>query len=91
MSQVVFIIPAYQPSDQLLGLVRQLRSVTPNPIVIVNDGSSSDRNAVFEGAKALSNVTILQHATNLGKGAALKTAFNHSLVQYPEGPRPKVS
>ena len=84
MSQVVFIIPAYQPSDQLLGLVRQLRSVTPNPIVIVNDGSSSDRNAVFEGAKALSNVTILQHATNLGKGAALKTAFNHSLVQYPE-------
>ena len=33
---------------------------------------------------AFPNVQLLRHAVNLGKGAALKTAFNHVLCTYPE-------
>lgn len=84
MPTLVFIIPAYQPSAQLVVLVEQLRSLSKHPILVVNDGSKPGLNSIFDTLKKISGVTVLQHATNLGKGAALKFGFNDSLVRYPE-------
>jgi putative flippase GtrA len=46
-------------------------------IVVVDDGSREDCQEVFDQVAAFSQVTLLRHAVNLGKGAALKFGFNH--------------
>ncbi len=86
--QIVLLIPAYQPQEILLNLVEQLLSLDTQEIitqfVIVNDGSHYAHNALFEQLAILPKVTVLHHAVNLGKGAALKTGFNYILLNFPE-------
>src|SRR5258708_5663905 len=81
------LIPAYQPNSALIELVEALRrqeSARWAGIVVVNDGSGADYNAVFEAVSQLPSVTVLRHAINLGKGAALKTGLNYILYKHPE-------
>jgi len=77
--RAAIVIPAYQPTEQLAELAADL-SADRRDIVIVNDGSSPECEAVFASVAALPHVTVLAHAVNLGKGQALKTAFNHVLL-----------
>jgi putative flippase GtrA len=81
---IVIAIPAYQPDRNFVGLLRDLREHTDAPIVVVDDGSRQECWDVFEEAGMLDGVTVLRHAVNLGKGAALKTAFNYALCQWPD-------
>ncbi len=71
---MTIIIPAYEPDEALVRLLTQLQSQTRAQILVVNDGSSDACRPVFEQAQAL-GCTVLSHAVNRGKGAALKTAF----------------
>jgi glycosyltransferase involved in cell wall biosynthesis len=74
MKNSVLVIPAYEPSDTLCGIVSALSS--DYLIIIVDDGSKSQYSAqVFSKLEHENNVTILRHLNNKGKGAALKTAF----------------
>ena len=50
---------------------------------MVDDGSGNEYRNLFEQAKQLGAI-VLTHAVNLGKGRALKTAFNEVLNRYPE-------
>jgi putative flippase GtrA len=77
--RAVIIIPAYQPTETLAELAADL-SGDRRDIVIVNDGSSPECEAIFTRVAAVPHVTVLTHAVNLGKGQALKTAFNHVLI-----------
>ena len=84
-SAIVLIIPAYEPNHALVELVQQVRNENDHgggqlPIVVVDDGSSAGTREIFQAVEAVAGVTVLRHAVNLGKGAALKTAFNHALV-----------
>lgn len=84
--KAVILIPAYQPKETLLALVQQLlkqdiQQVIEH-IIIVNDGS--DANPLFAQLSEFPKVSVLSHAINLGKGAALKTGFNHILLQFPK-------
>src|SRR5215204_6675287 len=81
--RLAVVIPAYRPSAGLIDLVRQLNGKALPAIVIVDDGSGPEYRDVFEQASAFPNVQLLRHAVNLGKGAALKTAFNHVLCTLP--------
>jgi glycosyltransferase involved in cell wall biosynthesis len=92
---IAFVIPSYEPNGRLLetvnGLNRLLETGTNFPsgeatplIVIVNDGSAAEYDAVFEAVAALPNCTLLCHAANLGKGRALKTAINHCLTKFTD-------
>jgi putative flippase GtrA len=81
---IVIAIPAYQPERTMLELLRDLRGHTDSPIVVVDDGSRQECWGVFEEAGLMEGVTVLRHAVNLGKGAALKTAFNHALCEWPD-------
>lgn len=78
----VIVIPAYQPQTQLLSLVEAIRSVTESPVAVINDGSNREYDQLFSKIAALENVSVLRHAVNLGKGAALKTAFNFVLNKW---------
>ena len=67
------IIPTLNPTDKLLTLVDELTNNGFNEIIVVNDGSGEEYNNIFE--KLPKSVKLLNHETNLGKGAALKTAI----------------
>lgn len=80
---MTIIIPAYKPDDKLIGLLSDLRQITSARILVVNDGSGAEYDAVFRKAKELCHL-ILNHEVNRGKGAALKTAFSYLLEEGRE-------
>src|SRR6185436_3769218 len=79
----VLVIPAYKPSPGLADLLGALSAEDFPAIVVVDDGSGPEFQSTFDRAAAFPNVQLLRHAVNLGKGAALKTAFNHVLCAMP--------
>jgi putative flippase GtrA len=81
---IVFLIPSYQPTDLLPGLLEELRRVNSAPIVVVNDGSGTGYALLFDRIRQMPGVTVLTNAVNLGKGAALKHGMNHILVHHPD-------
>jgi glycosyltransferase involved in cell wall biosynthesis/SAM-dependent methyltransferase len=78
----VIVIPAYEPTPALVDLVADLNS-DGRTIVVIDDGSSAGCRETFARVAALSHVVLLSHAVNLGKGQALKTAFNYVLLHTP--------
>ena len=64
------LIPAYNESEHIGDLIRRLRGMNFEPIVI--DDGSSDNTA--ETARK-SGAKVMRHEKNMGKGAALKTGF----------------
>ncbi len=76
--KIVAMIPAYNPTEQLIDLVRDLSNSDFYSIIVVNDGSCNDCRKIFLDveAKAISKVTILHHAINLGKGAVMRRIYN---------------
>lgn len=77
------IIPAYQPGPELEPLVKALLSDGQTNVILVDDGSSPGRAAVFSALRGLPRVHLLKHPVNLGKGQALKTAFAYFLNKFP--------
>lgn len=70
------LIPAYEPDQRLLQLIRQLKLKSLNDILIVDDGSGDAYRPIFDLAEA-EGCKVLRHPTNLGKGRALKTGFRY--------------
>jgi glycosyltransferase involved in cell wall biosynthesis/trans-aconitate methyltransferase len=81
-ARATIVIPAYEPTPALADLVADLSS-DGRPIIVVDDGSSEAAQDVLARVAAERGVSILRHAVNLGKGQALKTAFNHVLLHEP--------
>lgn len=81
---VVLLIPALNPDEQLIRLIEDLVPVWNHPIVVVDDGSAEKaRKEIFPAAVAM-GCDIVTHHVNLGKGRALKDGFNYILNTYPE-------
>ncbi len=79
---MIVLIPAYQPDEQLLKLVNRFISETDFTIVVVNDGSAPEKDAVF--AQLPHAVTLLKHEVNQGKGRAMKTGMTYIQEHFPE-------
>ena len=78
-SYPTILIPAYQPNDNLVTLIKSLReSQSKQRIIVVDDGSDLDKQNIFSKIQAF-NIELLRHAKNKGKGQALKTGFQHWL------------
>ncbi len=82
--ELIVLIPAYRPGALLVQLVRDLLSRGVSAVVVVDDGSPSDCTPVFNQLGIMPDVKVLRHAVNLGKGAALKTALNFALCEFPD-------
>jgi glycosyltransferase involved in cell wall biosynthesis len=78
----VGVIPAYNPPPAFVGVIDQIISKVDWPIVVVDDGTRPDLRPLFETLERSSRVTLIRHAVNRGKGAALKSALNHALVAF---------
>jgi len=78
------LIPAYRPTATLADLVKTLRSVDWQMIVVVDDGSGAECESIFREVAGLPRVEVVRHAVNLGKGAALKSGINLALCRFPD-------
>ncbi|HEX3020984.1 MAG TPA: bifunctional glycosyltransferase family 2/GtrA family protein [Lachnospiraceae bacterium] len=79
-NQFIVVIPAYDPDECLINLIKEIRSRTQFNILIVNDGSSHDTSRIFETAKEYA--MVLTHERNMGKGQAIKTALKSIQENY---------
>ena len=72
---VSVVIPAYNEEKTVAENVRIIKKVDYiDEVLVVNDGSTD--NTVQEALSA--DAKVLNHKTNLGKGAAIKTGFKNS-------------
>lgn len=84
MEDVVIVIPSLEPDKKLHTLLETIRAEQPItiPIVIVDDGSGSSFDNIFQIAKDKFNCIVIKHKQNFGKGRALKTAMNYVLEHF---------
>jgi glycosyltransferase involved in cell wall biosynthesis len=82
--KVTALIPAYNPSKELLSLVKELSGSDFSAIVVVNDGCNRECDSIFAEVEKVDKVILLRHAVNLGKGAALKTGLNHAYCYFAD-------
>lgn len=73
------IIPSYEPDKSLIILCEELIKAGIKNVIVLDDGSGEEYRGIFDTIQKKYNYTILRHAVNLGKGRALKEAFNYAL------------
>ncbi len=78
--KIIALIPAYEPEENMLDLLENIKKDTDMDIVVVNDGSSDACKDIFSKAKEFAKV--LEHEVNKGKGRALKTGLNYINDNY---------
>lgn len=78
------LIPAFNPSEHLIEIVRGLERAAQRQIVVVDDGSSGESAPIFEQIVRVGGVVLLRHPRNMGKGQAIKTGLNHLLATGPD-------
>ena len=78
--KTLIVIPALNPPEELIDYVERLRASGLEDILIVDDGSSKKFKHIFVELKGKYDCQLLTHAKNLGKGRALKNAFNYFLT-----------
>ncbi|MCC6137777.1 MAG: DUF2062 domain-containing protein [Bdellovibrionaceae bacterium] len=80
----VVVLPCYNNSQTIDAAVDDVLQKTMFPVLVVDDGSHAP---VLDSLKSQSvvaalqsgRVTVVRHSQNLGKGAALKTAFDWAI------------
>ncbi len=83
---VAVLIPALKPAHSLLEVIDALLlNDKVESLIIVNDGSPGEYDAIFEAAAKRDKTVVLRHAVNLGKGAALRAGMNHFLCHATHG------
>lgn len=78
-SKVFVIMPAYNEQAVIGDVVRAVRAIYPN-VVVVDDGSKDQTGA--EARKA--GAQVLRHLINRGAGAAMQTGMEYSLLRGAE-------
>lgn len=80
MSNIVIVIPTYNPTQLLLNTLTDLDSypeLRVLPKIIINDGSVYGSEYLKEAKKNNQPIQVIDHNENMGKGAAIKTAMRH--------------
>lgn len=77
----IIIIPALNPPEHLIAYVDELIRSGVSKLLIVDDGSSKEKQQIFHELGMRPECHILVHETNKGKGRALKDAFSYVLSQ----------
>lgn len=80
--EIPIIIPSLEPDERLLKIVKDIQDIGMKNIIVVNDGSGEAYENIYQKIAEQREVTVLKHYVNLGKGRALKTAFNYCLNTY---------
>jgi len=81
------VIPCYNEEKTLQNCVEQVLEIADASLsleIIIVDDCSSDRSLAIahDLARRHNNIKVLSHSLNQGKGAALRTGFQHALGDY---------
>lgn len=80
---MIVLIPAYQPDERLLALVRSVMEADAGlRVLVVDDGSGSAYRRIVGAARALGCI-VIGHLPNRGKGYALKAGFRYVAEHFP--------
>ena len=72
------VIPVYNEEETLAELVERVESIDlPKEIVLVDDGSTDGSLKILDELETRDGIRVFRHEQNQGKGAALRTGFNH--------------
>ena len=82
--KIAVVIPAYEPPMKFINYLSDLICGGADSVIVVNDGSSTKYQEVFDKAKDISGVTVLEYSENHGKGYALKHAFSYVRERFSE-------
>lgn len=83
--EAVVLIPAYNPTQALLYITKELLdSEALLAVVIVNDGSAHKYASLFNRLTKIKGVYLINHQFNRGKGAALKTGLKFIETSFPD-------
>ena len=81
MERLSIIIPAYNEEKTILNVIKKVKEVkigdVVKEIIVVDDCSRDNTKNILSKIKDKS-VKILYHKKNMGKGAAIRTALEHS-------------
>ena len=73
------VIPVYNELKWLREIVRRVQEVPiPKEIILVDDYSTDGTRAILQEMEAITNIRVIYHTRNQGKGAALRTGFQHA-------------
>lgn len=81
MRNGIVLIPSYEPDELLINTVNELLEAG-FPILLVNDGSSSEYDRIFDQVK--NKVKYLSYNVNRGKGFAMKYGYSHVKEYFPD-------
>jgi len=73
---MIIVIPAYEPDEKLVTLVKKLKNMCDFNILIVDDGSGEKYTSIFDKTKEI-GCQVISYTNNRGKGGALKSAFRY--------------
>lgn len=79
MKNFLIVIPALNPTNELIFYVDELLKENIPQIIVVNDGSKKECESIFSQINNKNRCIVLHHEKNYGKGQALKTAFQYVL------------
>jgi glycosyltransferase involved in cell wall biosynthesis len=74
--RICVIIPTYNESKTIIGLIKQVTSLGFE-VIVIDDGSSDSTADLAQ----TSGVTVLRNLKNLGKGAALVKGYNFAVAR----------
>jgi glycosyltransferase involved in cell wall biosynthesis len=78
-STVSIVVPAFNESASIAGVVEQLRTSAPwREIIVVDDGSSDGTG----DRAAAAGATVVRHPYNIGNGAAVKNGIRRASGEY---------
>lgn len=77
------VVPVYNEATTLARAIARLRGTgLPLQIILVNDGSTDGSDRVLDALPEASDLTIIHHRANAGKGAAVRTGFMAAKGDY---------
>ncbi len=81
--KTVVLIPALNPDEKLVNVIRECKRMGLQRFVVIDDGSTPDFLTIFDEAKSL-GARVFRHDVNRGKGAALKTGITYAATVFPD-------
>lgn len=74
--KIMVLVPAYNESSRIAGVVHDIRCMHPDfDVVVVNDGSR-DNTAI---QARMAGATVISHPFNMGYGVAIQTGYKYAL------------
>jgi glycosyltransferase involved in cell wall biosynthesis len=81
--KISVVMPVYNEAETIEEIVARVQAIPlelEKEIVIVDDASKDGTRERLQKISQAGNIKVFYHDRNQGKGAALRTGFNHAII-----------